>query len=458
MSLGLPAETLARIFVHCLPGSLYVVPRIKDAPLLLVQVCRHWREVAITTPRLWCHLNAIQDYGLDVPLPRMDGRDVMGYASWLSRSGSCPLSLAASFNADGHNRQQWLGFLLHHRKRLHRLRVVDEEELDLNAFLDGADALNALNIKGWGSAQVKLAITHPLVSLCTLVVENVSLRSDSLTSTGWAKLSHLAVRLPSSNEYQTGEFLSLISRCPNLRTLVFGGLTHCDPPTPVLPGSHSNLRSLSIILDPISDFEDVGAVLILPGLQSLRVKHGDYPPCLDEALVEEDLEAMDLPHRVCFLDIGCSEAFSLFDLSWGSITHLEVEVDGAVDVLNMALKLCGNLEHLVLIIQRGGERPTSLFSPVTHGSLSVLSIYTEGRLGNVFEHATFPTLQRLAIGAACCGEHDNIYTFLDRSRCPLRFLKIRTGRGTRTWTEQERLDLLRLMPTLTDLDLLPFCL
>ncbi|KAF8426142.1 hypothetical protein L210DRAFT_3335584, partial [Boletus edulis BED1] len=49
----LPVELHGRIFVECLPDGPYVEPASKEAPLLLVQVCRRWREVALQTPQLW---------------------------------------------------------------------------------------------------------------------------------------------------------------------------------------------------------------------------------------------------------------------------------------------------------------------------------------------------------------------------------------------------------------------
>ncbi|KAF8871211.1 hypothetical protein BD779DRAFT_482479 [Infundibulicybe gibba] len=50
----LPPEILGKIFLHCLPIEGFFSP--SDAPLLLVQVCRSWREVALLTPLLWLKL------------------------------------------------------------------------------------------------------------------------------------------------------------------------------------------------------------------------------------------------------------------------------------------------------------------------------------------------------------------------------------------------------------------
>ncbi|KAF9058569.1 hypothetical protein BDP27DRAFT_1240621, partial [Rhodocollybia butyracea] len=51
----IPSETLGEIFMHCLPSDTYpfAVRDLKEAPLLMTTICRHWRRVAIDTPGLW---------------------------------------------------------------------------------------------------------------------------------------------------------------------------------------------------------------------------------------------------------------------------------------------------------------------------------------------------------------------------------------------------------------------
>ncbi|KAJ6601185.1 hypothetical protein DFH09DRAFT_836892, partial [Mycena vulgaris] len=46
-------ELTANIFVHCLPDHGRVVASADSAPLLLAQVCHHWREIALGTGDLW---------------------------------------------------------------------------------------------------------------------------------------------------------------------------------------------------------------------------------------------------------------------------------------------------------------------------------------------------------------------------------------------------------------------
>ncbi|KAF9267979.1 hypothetical protein L218DRAFT_894330 [Marasmius fiardii PR-910] len=49
----LPAEIMSEIFLHCLPNQIFVRPSPSEAPLLLTQVCRGWKEITLSTPSLW---------------------------------------------------------------------------------------------------------------------------------------------------------------------------------------------------------------------------------------------------------------------------------------------------------------------------------------------------------------------------------------------------------------------
>ncbi|KAJ7687788.1 hypothetical protein B0H14DRAFT_3054786 [Mycena olivaceomarginata] len=90
----LPTEILVDIFIICLPVPSRLWTNIIDGghplrpaevPLLVAGVCRRWREVAISTPRLWLPLH--------IPVNRktdLNGPQVL--STWLSRSHPHPLS------------------------------------------------------------------------------------------------------------------------------------------------------------------------------------------------------------------------------------------------------------------------------------------------------------------------------------------------------------------------------
>ncbi|KAJ6533032.1 hypothetical protein B0H19DRAFT_876733, partial [Mycena capillaripes] len=79
--LSLPPEVTTEIFLRCVPCEPNPRPSPTQAPLLLAQICRQWRQIALHTPALWrCLL-----FGDEMPVEFLH--------IWLSRSGNHPLSL-----------------------------------------------------------------------------------------------------------------------------------------------------------------------------------------------------------------------------------------------------------------------------------------------------------------------------------------------------------------------------
>ncbi|KAK7470083.1 hypothetical protein VKT23_001524 [Stygiomarasmius scandens] len=94
----LPSEILSEIFVCCLPEDRHPTCSASNAPLSLGLVCQRWREVCLSTPRLWSSVHVV--------IPMNDGADSialtnarikkrrLGVESWLERSGLLPLSFS----------------------------------------------------------------------------------------------------------------------------------------------------------------------------------------------------------------------------------------------------------------------------------------------------------------------------------------------------------------------------
>ncbi|KAJ7605130.1 hypothetical protein DFH06DRAFT_261277 [Mycena polygramma] len=88
--LALPAEITSRIFVACLPAHGRVRPSREAPPLLLTQVCRQWREIAISSCRLWASVDLwfSQRYGDPVP-----AAPLMLLEQWFIWAKGAPLSV-----------------------------------------------------------------------------------------------------------------------------------------------------------------------------------------------------------------------------------------------------------------------------------------------------------------------------------------------------------------------------
>ncbi|KAJ7684287.1 hypothetical protein DFH06DRAFT_1027112 [Mycena polygramma] len=86
--LTLPNEITSDIFLQCLLDDTTAVrPSNATAPLLLGMIRRQWRSIALSTHRLWASLDLTSYFSQKF-------HDSL--SMWLSRSGSCPLTLVLS--------------------------------------------------------------------------------------------------------------------------------------------------------------------------------------------------------------------------------------------------------------------------------------------------------------------------------------------------------------------------
>ncbi|KAF9042249.1 hypothetical protein BJ165DRAFT_1529684 [Panaeolus papilionaceus] len=103
----LPPDILGEIFYHSLATHRNPSMHASEAPLLLTRVCRSWKAVAVSTPKLWSRLyipfpyhfrRRFENLGADeididerehIFNLRLEALDV-----WLDRSGAHPLSLS----------------------------------------------------------------------------------------------------------------------------------------------------------------------------------------------------------------------------------------------------------------------------------------------------------------------------------------------------------------------------
>ncbi|KAL0070409.1 hypothetical protein AAF712_002240 [Marasmius tenuissimus] len=94
-------EIWSEIFLWCLPqhtlehhmsrrsvsGAPVTDTSFDDAPLLMTRVCSSWRQIALSTPRLWSNIT------YTVCRPSAFKHQLQKLETWLSRSGATPLSV-----------------------------------------------------------------------------------------------------------------------------------------------------------------------------------------------------------------------------------------------------------------------------------------------------------------------------------------------------------------------------
>ncbi|KAJ6473249.1 hypothetical protein C8R45DRAFT_1103812 [Mycena sanguinolenta] len=91
--LRLPFEVASEIFIQCLPnlGDAHPIFRFSPVeipiPVLLTQVCRTWRVIALKTPKIW------SIFRIDIEAwPEDRSRGTLQLAEWVERAGVSPLS------------------------------------------------------------------------------------------------------------------------------------------------------------------------------------------------------------------------------------------------------------------------------------------------------------------------------------------------------------------------------
>ncbi|KAG1848496.1 hypothetical protein DFJ58DRAFT_465771 [Suillus subalutaceus] len=276
----LPTEILSEIFLYCLPEDEHLVNASKQAPMLLTNICRRWREIAVGMPRLWCSLQV--EFWYPYWQMRASAHErwqarALGYDSWLKRSGGRPLSLKLECGNDWSELQSLLQPYVQQVSSLSLGFISHDGPFMLEDF----QSLKELTIHTYVFDDYERAINPSLsklpVNLRTINMKNVWFNHwllDSFADSGWDRLTHLEISV--DGRHAGARILSL---CPNLSSLKMTG--SFDLGQTAEPVTHTNLRSLHISWTEIRNLTgDPGPfqVMTLPSLRVLEASHrGPWP-------------------------------------------------------------------------------------------------------------------------------------------------------------------------------------
>ncbi|KAJ7253501.1 hypothetical protein C8J57DRAFT_1722395 [Mycena rebaudengoi] len=84
----LPDDVVREIFVASLPKNRNCAISAKDSSLLLCTICQPWRNLALSTPRMWASIHIV------APSNDKTERMINTVHAWLARSGTLPLSIS----------------------------------------------------------------------------------------------------------------------------------------------------------------------------------------------------------------------------------------------------------------------------------------------------------------------------------------------------------------------------
>ncbi|KAJ7102789.1 hypothetical protein C8R44DRAFT_808538 [Mycena epipterygia] len=128
----LPLEISSEIFIQCLPAR--PKPGASRAPMLLLNICNAWTDIALATPALWSSIH--------VEFPRVEGFDEL-LGMWLKRARNRPLSISLHNHFDA-----GVGPLVRqHAHLLKNLEIYcDENNTELSALMGPFPLLTTLTI------------------------------------------------------------------------------------------------------------------------------------------------------------------------------------------------------------------------------------------------------------------------------------------------------------------------
>ncbi|KAJ7709441.1 hypothetical protein B0H17DRAFT_1248924 [Mycena rosella] len=283
--LSLPPEITSEIFLSCLPTS-YTDPNKKsvnpkEAPMLLSHVCRTWRQVALSTPALWCEL--------DFDLRHANDSHVL--KTWLSRARELLLSLNLTLwslrveNTTSSILEMLAGSShrmrsLRLRLRLEQLRDIEEPNDPWSFSLLQMVAINVINIRLYRHSVP--ATNHPIQMFKNSpLLREVSLARGppSFIPLPWHQLSKF------TGKYMAFSIcLETLRLVPNLTECTFIDCQHETPDLHV--SSHLKLQSLTVVQNEGESLDnfDILKFLSLPALQTLLLELFYAPNCFENVL------------------------------------------------------------------------------------------------------------------------------------------------------------------------------
>ncbi|KAF9042575.1 hypothetical protein BDZ89DRAFT_1203221 [Hymenopellis radicata] len=295
----LPPEILSDIFaaycdMHQLPdrpGPSHVSCSSRtflQSRMHLLRICRRWREVALSTPRLWNTFPIIRKSA------ELDQR-------WLASAGKLPVEL--SYHVNDHKRaQQLLCAYLPRCETLH-LHIPSDSGVDTLYRIPRASRLTTLTLQFPSDARHHSEIQPWTESLLQNVPELISLTTNfppEVLSPLATQLSHLSL-LDYITPLEVLPYLRVLKRLKSIHFTLYS--RDIVPPEPE-PITHEHLQSLHFkYARPFIDdqHEILLDHLILPRLRHLDIKPSTFYP---ESLIKL-FERSSCQISTLALDVRC---------------------------------------------------------------------------------------------------------------------------------------------------------
>ncbi|KAJ7809765.1 hypothetical protein B0H13DRAFT_1927765 [Mycena leptocephala] len=291
---------------HCLPDtSDHLWPSSLEAPLLLAQICRQWREICLDTPRLWASIA----FG--------ETRSIELLKEWLSRARRQPLTIY--LDCGDETRAQMLVDVV-------KPYCLQWQDIHFALPLSAQRQLNTCTFP----CLERLMISSTHAELSDQTTDPVIIRDAPLLREATiGAIPSLQVNLPMEKlailyvaVMQISQIIAVLRRCPNIvdLTCVLTGGDHDVAPTPV--ELHA-LRSLA-------SSDEILHWLTLPHLEQLDMGNVPYIQATTDGLHAFVSRSSCAPKLLIEVAVDQSSGASLMDALRGAdvlpwLKRLEVD-------------------------------------------------------------------------------------------------------------------------------------
>lgn len=274
-------EVLSEVFLQCLPEKPILRLSQHDAPLLLAAVCRSWRNIAITTPRLWASLSIV---AIDESLGSWEAKLPIT-REWLARSGACPLSIIISSMAMSGDLEPMIRGLAAYSHRLTHLDTDISQPLleAMGKVKPVMDNLKSLSITRGDYHDLHARSLDAFARAVQLRHLKMAKLSPSILQLSWEKLTSFE-----ATGVTTHEVVQMLQWSPCLHYCNVEISPHAQPfqtHQPSTPFLHKCLHTLHILSEKGALPGEVLNGLTLPSLKDIDLHFQDIAACDPESFV-----------------------------------------------------------------------------------------------------------------------------------------------------------------------------